>query len=108
MENLNKISENTVSKYSLEKDGYTYDAEVTTYDNKLISLVCYIAVKTKGDSPLITNKGFLNITPESRKCINVDLDVDVAAIGATFEEIIKAVTPTATTTVVNDATEKVE
>ncbi|MBP1592998.1 MAG: hypothetical protein H6Q12_16 [Bacteroidetes bacterium] len=108
MENLKKISENTVSKYSLEKDGYTYDAEVTTYDNKLITLVCYIAIKTKGDSPLTTNKGFLNITTESRKCINVDMDVDVAVVGATFEEIIKAVTLTATAAVVNDATEKVE
>lgn len=93
MENLNQLSENTVRKYSLEKDGFIYKTEATFNDNRLINLECNIEQKQSDTQLAAVNKGYMNISSLSRKLINVDLDVDVAAVGATFEEIVKAVTP---------------
>lgn len=93
MENLNQISENTVKKYSLEKDGFIYNTEAIFNDSKLISLECNIEVKQSDTQLAASDKGFMNIISSSRKMINVDLDVDVAVVATTFEEIIKAVTP---------------
>jgi len=97
MENLNQISENTVKKYSLEKDGFIYKIEATFNDNKLINLECKIEVKQSDVQLASANKGYMNFNPPNRKMINVDKDVDSAVTAATFEEILKAVTPEVTT-----------
>ncbi len=93
MENLKKVSENTVRKYSLEKDGFIYKTEATFNDNRLISLECNIEQKQSDTSTSAVNKGYMNISSSFRKMINVEMDVDSSIVATTFEEIIKAVTP---------------